>query len=133
MSGGGCGGCGGGKSASARHKPSEALLAQFMADHDISAAEWQSGNLRRKGIREVPAGLPWPEGLQVLNLSWKQIVDVSAFSLPEELQVVFLSGTQIVDVSALSLPEGLQVLNLSGNQIVDLSALSVPDGCRLLQ
>ena len=83
MSGGDSGGGGGGKSASARHKPSEALLAQFMADHGISADEWQSGNLRRKGIREVPAGLPWPEGLQELDLSGNQIVDVSALSLPD--------------------------------------------------
>ena len=101
-------GGGGGKSASARHKPSEALLSQFMAGHGISAAEWQSGDLRRKGIREVPAGLPWPAGLQVINLSWNQIVDVSALSLQNGLHKLILNGNQIVDVSALSLPEGLQ-------------------------
>jgi hypothetical protein len=120
------------KSASARSRPVEGTLTEFLEEHGISKEEWDAGRLSCKDIAELPPLLPWPEGLTVLNLSGNQIVDVSALTLPDGLKTLELSGNQIVDVSALTLPDGLTTLYLSYNKIVDVSGLTLPAGLKQL-
>ena len=70
--------------------------------------------------------------LEVLDLHGNAVADTWGLSGLTGLHVLDLSGNRIADVSALSRLSGLRVLDLSGNRIADVSALSRLSGLRVL-
>ena len=70
--------------------------------------------------------------LEVLDLHGNAVADTWGLSGLPGLHMLDLSGNRIADVSALSRLSGLRVLDLSGNRIADVSALSRLSGLRVL-
>ena len=60
---------------------------------------------------------------RILDLSNKNISDVSSLEIPKSTRVVFLDGNQISNLEGLNLPSKLKNLILSDNQITSLSSL----------
>jgi internalin A len=58
-----------------------------------------------------------------LDLSYKQLTDISALIELTHLEELNLSGNQLTDISALIELTHLEELNLSSNQLTDISAL----------
>jgi Leucine-rich repeat (LRR) protein len=70
------------------------------------------------------SGLTFDQNLQTRDLSYSNVVDVSALAQCQNLHTLDLSGTQVVDVSALAQCPNLQTLDLSDSKVVDVSALA---------
>ena len=91
----------------------------------------------RVGSQPRVAGLraavtPGTAKVERLDLSARQLTDVSALSGLVDLEVLDLHGNAVADTWGLSGLTGLHVLDLSGNRIADVSALSRLSGLRVL-
>ena len=88
-------------------------------------------DLSSRNLTDVSA-LAGLTGLRELDLSGNAVADLWPLADLTDLQVLDLSGNQIADLSALAGLTGLQVLDLSGNQIADLWPLADLTGLREL-
>ena len=88
-------------------------------------------DLSSRNLTDVSA-LAGLTGLRELDLSGNAVADLWPLAGLTGLQVLDLSGNQIADLSALAGLTGLQVLDLSGNQIADLWPLADLTGLREL-
>ena len=91
----------------------------------------------RVGSEPRAAGLlaavtPGTAKVERLDLSARQLTDMSALSALVDLEVLDLHGNAVADTWGLSGLTGLRVLDLSGNRVADLSALSRLSGLRVL-
>ena len=88
-------------------------------------------DLSSRNLTDVSA-LAGLTGLRELDLSGNAVADLWPLADLTDLQVLDLSGNQIADLSALAGLTDLQVLDLSGNQIADLWPLADLTGLREL-
>ena len=88
-------------------------------------------DLSSRNLTDVSA-LAGLTGLRELDLSGNAVADLWPLADLTDLRVLDLSGNQIADLSALAGLTGLQVLDLSGNQIADLWPLADLTGLREL-
>ena len=86
----------------------------------------------RRAAGLLAAVTPGTAKVERLDLSARQLTDVSALSGMVDLEVLDLHGNAVADTWGLSGLTGLHVLDLSGNRIVDVSALSRLSGLRVL-
>ena len=91
----------------------------------------------RVGSEPRAAGLlaavtPGAAKVERLDLSARQLTDVSALSGMVDLELLDLHGNAVAEVWGLSGLTGLHELDLSGNRIADVSALSRLSGLRVL-
>ena len=88
-------------------------------------------DLSSRNLTDVSA-LAGLTGLRELDLSGNAVADLWPLAGLTDLQVLDLSGNQIADLRPLAGLTGLQVLDLSGNQIADLWPLADLTGLREL-
>ena len=84
-----------------------------------------------RDIRNL-TGLELAVGLEVLDLRFNKISDLSPLSGLEKLRELKLLGNAISDVAPLSELAGLRILDLYSNDIEDISPLSTLTGLRVL-
>jgi internalin A len=80
-------------------------------------------DLSSKDIKDI-SPLQFFTGLKVLKLDSNQITDISSLSTLTNMEELHLDSNQITDISALSSMSNLQILYLQYNQVKDIHALT---------
>ena len=113
----------------AAHRPS-VDLSPWLADGGASAPLGRL-DLSSREVADLSA-LAGLTALRVLNLADNAVADVAPLSGLTGLRVLDLSSNAIADLGPLAALTGLERLDLSGNRIADVSALSGLTGLEVL-